>query len=97
MSAFAERGTPWLNRPDGREEDDSVTWRDIALDMVAWGNPDTVLEKLVWLRDVIGDFGTVTFTAHEWSNVDIDRRSMKLLAEDVMPKFSQHVDALRVN
>ena len=35
MSAFAQRGAPWLNRPDGREDDNTVDWLDIARDMLA--------------------------------------------------------------
>ncbi len=95
MSAFAERGAPWLNRPDGREEDDTVDWHDIARDMVAWGSPATVLDKLVWLREVVGDFGTLVQTAYEWHDTAVDKRSMQLLAEEVMPRFRQHMQALR--
>ena len=47
------------------------------------------------LREVVGDFGTLVMTAHEWHDVEIDKRSMRLLAEEVMPRFSQHMLALR--
>ena len=63
--------------------------------MLAWGSPATVLDKLVWLREVVGDFDTLVMTAHEWHDVVIDKRSMRLLAEEVMPRFSQHMLALR--
>ncbi len=56
MSAFAQRGAPWLNRHDGREDDNTVDWLDITRDMLAWGSPATVLDKLVWLREVVGIF-----------------------------------------
>ena len=95
MSAFAQRGAPWLNRPDGREEDDSVDWHDIAQSMLAYGSPRTVLDKLVALRDVVGDFGNLTVTAHEWDDPELGKRSLRLLAEEVMPRFRQHMQALR--
>ena len=47
-------------------------------------SPATVLDKLVWLHEVVGDFGTLVMTAHEWHDVEIDKRSMRLLAEEVM-------------
>ena len=34
-------------------------------------------------------------TAHVWHDVEIDKRSTRLLAAEVMPQFSQHMLALR--
>jgi hypothetical protein len=34
-------------------------------------------------------------TAHEWTDVAFARRSMTKLAEEVMPRLSQHMDATR--
>ena len=61
--------------------------------MVAWGSPATVLDKLVALRDETGPFGVLTVMAHEWDNSAFCRRSLTLLAEEVMPAFSQHAEA----
>ena len=30
MSAFAQRGAPWLNRTDGREDENTRDWLDVA-------------------------------------------------------------------
>lgn len=95
LGSFTHRGAPWLIRPDGREDDESVDWHDCALSQLACGSPKTVLDKLVWLRDVVGDFGTLTVTAHEWDDPAIHRRSLTRLVEEVMPRFEQHMAALR--
>ena len=84
-----------LFRPDGREEDESVTWQDVAKSQVAYGSPKTVLEKLVALRETVGDFGTLIQTAHEWTDEAFARRSMTKLAEEVMPRLTQHASASR--
>ena len=63
--------------------------------MVAYGSPTTVLDKLVALRDLTGHFGVLTQLTHEWDRPEFCRRSMHALAEDVMPRFSQHADATR--
>ncbi len=69
---------------------------DYMLDAMAIaGSPATVLDRLVALGDEIGPFGTLVMTAHDWDDAPLWRRSMALLAEQVMPRFAQHAAALR--
>jgi hypothetical protein len=62
---------------------------------VLYGAPKTFLDKLVALRDEAGPFGTLLMTGLDWSgpNREWERESMRLLAQEVMPKFRQHVAA----
>jgi hypothetical protein len=62
---------------------------------VIYGSPKTFLDKLVALRDEAGPFGTLLMTGLDWSgpNRDWERESMRLLAQDVMPRFRQHAAA----
>lgn len=62
-------------------------------DQIIVGGPQSVLDQLVAFRDETGDFGTLLATGHDWDKPDMWRRSMTLLAEDVMPKFRQHCEA----
>jgi len=52
-----------------------------------------VLDKLVAFRDEVGPFGTLLMTGLDWlgPNQAWEREAMQLLAEQVMPKFHQHV------
>ena len=52
-------------------------------------------EKLIAFRDAVGPFGTLLMTGLDWSgpNAQWERESMRLLAQEVMPKFRQHVTA----
>ena len=93
LASLRARGLTKFVAPDGHPNPDEVTWQEAALDMVTWGSPDTVVEKLVALREVTGPFGVLTMLAHEWDDETFCRRSMQLLAQDVMPKFTQHADA----
>lgn len=95
MSSFGQRNMLHLVRPDGREQDASVDWLDIARSQVAHGSPRRVLDQLVHLCDRLGGFGVLIALAHEWDNPAVCRRSMELLAREVMPKLSQHVGSLR--
>lgn len=75
---------------------DAAVTLDYMLDtMMISGRPATVLDRLVALCEEIGPFGTLVMTAHDWDQAPLWRRSMELLAQDVMPRFAQHVEALR--
>lgn len=58
-------------------------------------SPRTVLDRLVAFREGVGPFGTLILTALDWSgpNRGWEQESMRLLAQDVMPKFRQHLGA----
>ena len=60
---------------------------------VLYGSQRTFLDKLVALREESGPFGTLLMTGLDWSgpNRAWERESMRLLAQEVMPKFHQHV------
>ena len=54
-----------------------------------------MLEQLVALREETGHFGTLLMGGHDWDRPEMWRRSMELLATQVMPKFSQHAETPR--
>ena len=62
-------------------------------DQVIAGDADTVLDKLIAYRDEVGPFGTLLMTGHDWDDKDMWRGSMRMLAEDVAPRFSQHAES----
>jgi hypothetical protein len=53
-----------------------------------------VLDSLVALTDEIGPFGTLMVTHKDWDKPELYRRSMQLLAEQVIPKLRGHVATL---
>jgi len=53
------------------------------------GSPDTVARKLATLSDDVGGFGTLLVIAHEWTPRGAWERSMRLLAEEVVPRLSR--------
>ena len=54
-----------------------------------------MLDKLVALRERVGPFGTLLQIGLDWGgpNEAWERDGMRLLAQDVMPKFRQHATA----
>ena len=61
--------------------------------MVITGSADTVLDKLVNFRDEVGHFGTLVSTGHDWDDANLWRDLIRALADEVMPRFSQHADS----
>ena len=78
-------------RPDMSDEE--TTPEALMKECVIYGSPRTVLDKLVALRERVGPFGTLLMTGLDWSgpNETWERTSMRLLAQEVMPMFRQHV------
>ena len=93
--SFSEgRKALYLIKPDLEQPDDAVTVEAIKRSQVIAGSPRRVLDQLIALRDEIGHFGTLLMTGHDWDEPALWQRSMQLLAEQVMPQFSQHADAV---
>jgi alkanesulfonate monooxygenase SsuD/methylene tetrahydromethanopterin reductase-like flavin-dependent oxidoreductase (luciferase family) len=59
--------------------------------MVISGSPRAVLDRLVALVDEIGWFGTLLLTHKDWDVPALHQGSMRRLAEQVMPRLSQHM------
>jgi alkanesulfonate monooxygenase SsuD/methylene tetrahydromethanopterin reductase-like flavin-dependent oxidoreductase (luciferase family) len=79
-------------KPRPEMSDDEATVDVITEGSAIYGSPKTMLDKLIAFRDAAGPFGTLLITGLDWSgpNAAWERESMRLLAEDVMPKFRQH-------
>jgi alkanesulfonate monooxygenase SsuD/methylene tetrahydromethanopterin reductase-like flavin-dependent oxidoreductase (luciferase family) len=80
-------------KPDLAMPDEAVTVDAIKRGMIIAGNPGRVLDQLVALRDEVGHFGTLLMAGHDWDQPKLWRRSMELLAGDVMPRFAAHAAA----
>jgi alkanesulfonate monooxygenase SsuD/methylene tetrahydromethanopterin reductase-like flavin-dependent oxidoreductase (luciferase family) len=80
-------------KPDLDMPDDAVTVDAIKRGMIVAGSPRRVVDQLVALRDEIGHFGTLLMAGHDWDQPKLWRRSMELLATEVMPRFSDHAAA----
>jgi len=80
-------------RPD--MPDAEATVEAITAECVIHGSPKTMLDKLVAFRERVGPFGGLLMTGLDWAgqNQDWERESMRLLAQEVMPKFRQHAMA----
>ena len=49
------------------------------------------VDQILALREEIGDFGTLLYAGHDWVDPALGRRSMELMAEQVMPRVNQAI------
>lgn len=82
-------------KPSADTPDEAVTLESIIRDCVMVGSPRTVLDRLIAFRDRVGPFGHLLMAGLDWSgrNAAWESETMKRLAEEVMPRFRQHVAA----
>ena len=94
MAGFRPRGALFLLEEDESVDDAVITPTDVARSMFTAGTPASVLDQLVAFRDEVGPFGTLLSVAHDWGDdAGMWKRSMRLLAEEVMPRLRQHCAA----
>ncbi len=78
-------GAPSCSRRSRDMPDDAVTPDYVVDKLVIWGSPQKVADKLLAFREEVGDFGTLLYAGKDWVDPNLGRRSMVLMAEQVMP------------
>ena len=57
--------------------------------LVIAGTPQAVADEIVRFRGEVGEFGTLLYTGHDWVEPELARRSMELMAREVMPRVNE--------
>jgi alkanesulfonate monooxygenase SsuD/methylene tetrahydromethanopterin reductase-like flavin-dependent oxidoreductase (luciferase family) len=70
------------------QPDDEVTLDGVVDQLVITGTPDSVAEQLLAFREQTGDFGELVYAGLDWVDPTLARRSMELMAEQVMPRIN---------
>ena len=77
-----------LFKDDPELPDSAVTPEFLADNMWIVGSVEEVTEKLRALYETVGGFGVLLVLAHEWTPREAWEQSMRLLAEEVLPRLS---------
>ena len=88
-------GRAELFKKDRSAPDESVTVDGMCDDLIIYGTPDSVAEQILAFREQVGEFGTLLYAGHDWTDVGLARRSMTLMAEQVMPRVNAAVGAVK--
>ena len=73
--------------------DEAITTDYLLDELVIAGTPDQVVERLLEFRDVVGDFGTILYCGTDWVDPALARRSMELMATEVVPALGGRAGA----
>ena len=84
----AAGGRSNLFKLDPGAPDSAITPERVTDQLVLAGTVDSVVEQLLAFRRTTGDFGTLLYACMDWKDEALGRRSMQLLAEQVMPKVN---------
>lgn len=80
------RGNLFKTDPDMPNE--AITPDYVSQRLVLAGTVDSVVAQLLAFRDQVGDFGTLLYACHDWMDPALAKRSMQLMAEQVMPRVN---------
>lgn len=78
------------SQPDGAITADYVTQK-----LVLAGTVNSVVDQILAFRETTGEFGTLLYPCHDWLDPALARRSMQLMAEQVMPRINAALNSGR--
>ena len=83
---FSNRQIVFKTRP---EQDDAELTDDYLVDrLVLCGTVNRVVDQILALREEAGDFGELVYAGMDWVDPALARRSMELMATEVMPRVN---------
>lgn len=85
------RGNLFKTDPDMPNE--AITPEYVTERLVIAGTVDSVVHQLLAFREQVGDFGTLLYACHDWMEPALGKRSMQLMAEQVMPRLNAAIEA----
>lgn len=72
-----------------KEQPDEEITHDFVMDnCVIHGTVNKVVDSILAMREEIGDFGELVYAGMDWVDEKLARRSMQLMAEEVMPRVN---------
>jgi alkanesulfonate monooxygenase SsuD/methylene tetrahydromethanopterin reductase-like flavin-dependent oxidoreductase (luciferase family) len=77
-----------LFKSDQGMPDSMITAEYVTNELVIAGTVNSVVDQLLAFRETTGDFGTLYYACHDWLDPALGRRSMQLMAEQVMPRLN---------
>jgi alkanesulfonate monooxygenase SsuD/methylene tetrahydromethanopterin reductase-like flavin-dependent oxidoreductase (luciferase family) len=76
-----------------QEQDDAELTDDYLVErLVLCGTVNRVVDQILALREQIGDFGELVYAGMDWVDPALARRSMELMATEVMPRVTEEID-----
>jgi alkanesulfonate monooxygenase SsuD/methylene tetrahydromethanopterin reductase-like flavin-dependent oxidoreductase (luciferase family) len=78
-----------LFKLDQSEPDSAITADTMTPKLVIAGSVNSVVDQILAFREKVGPFGTLYYPCHDWVDPALAKKSMQLMAEQVMPKVNK--------
>lgn len=88
---LVKAGRANLFKADPTMSDEEVTTNYILDRLMIAGTVDQVIGQLLAFRNEVGDFGTLLYCGTDWVDPGLSRRSMELMAKEVMPGLNRAI------
>ncbi len=76
---------------DPSEPDSAITEDRVLDNLVIHGSVNSVVDQILKLREEAGDFGELVYAGMDWVDPQLAKRSMELMATEVMPRVNQAI------
>jgi alkanesulfonate monooxygenase SsuD/methylene tetrahydromethanopterin reductase-like flavin-dependent oxidoreductase (luciferase family) len=70
------------------QPDDEITLDYVTENCVTCGSVNKVVDAILAMREETGDFGELVYAGMDWVDPALAKRSMQLMAEEVMPRVN---------
>ena len=77
-----------LFKLDQNQPDTEITPDYVTNKLVIAGTVNSVVDQILAFRETTGDFGTLHYACMDWKDPGLGKRSMELMAEQVMPRVN---------
>lgn len=92
MGAKMKRGKRLYVFKSHKEQPDEEITHDFIMDhCVIYGTVNKVVDAILALHEQTGDFGELVYAGMDWVDPALAKRSMTLLAEQVMPRVNEAI------
>lgn len=73
------------------QPDEEITLDYVIDELVIHGSVNKVVDQILALRNTTGDFGELVYAGVDWADPELGKRSMQLMAEEVMPRVRKAI------
>jgi alkanesulfonate monooxygenase SsuD/methylene tetrahydromethanopterin reductase-like flavin-dependent oxidoreductase (luciferase family) len=70
------------------QPDEEITLEYVLDNCMIFGTVNQIVDRILALREEIGDFGEIVYAGMDWVDPALEKRSMQLMAEQVLPRVN---------
>lgn len=81
-------GRLFVFKSEKDQSDDTINYDHIMDNLMITGSVNSVVDQILAFHEEIGDFGELVYAGMDWVDPALAKRSMELMAEEVMPRVN---------